>query len=123
MFLFIKYAPKKLSLLTFSRRLDQSFHVIQIFFQGAPTRGRKAILSFGNPAGEGFRASDIAGILQLSRVHAQDAVRRASHLLQLLERQKSMYNGRAYDSEPCALVDPPIEIRRGTHRGSRARHS
>src|SRR5580658_7413386 len=121
--LFIEYPGKKICRLTLARNADQSFHVVQIFFERAATCGRQAIFRFRHAPVEGFGATQVAGVFQLARVHTQVAVCGAQQFLQFIESERFVYCERADDGQARAFVDQPVQIRRGIFRRPRRRGS
>jgi len=61
---------KKISSLAFSRGANQGFHVVQILLQRLPARTGEAVFGFRQAPGERFRAGNIAGVLKLARMNA-----------------------------------------------------
>jgi hypothetical protein len=108
--LFIECPGKKIWSQSFAGHADQSFHVVQIFFQSATARSRQTILSLGHASVEGLGASKIACIFQLARVNAEVAVGGAYQLFELIESERFIYRERADDCEPRALMNQPVEM-------------
>ena len=91
------------------RKADQRLHVIQVELQLAPTHLRQRVLGPRHSALERFFTRDVPGVLEPSRVRAQVAVRGAEQLLEVGERERTVYGERAHDTEPDPLVNQPIE--------------
>src|SRR5271156_1759867 len=103
--LFIEYPGKIFCGLTLARNADQSFHVVQIFFQCAATGGRQAIFRFRHAPVEGLATTQVASVFQFARVHTQVTVSSAQQLLQFIERERFVHGERADDRQARALVD------------------
>src|SRR5882672_8305569 len=67
------------------RRLDQCFEVLQVAGEHPPPLCRQAVLRLRDARRELFLADDVAGVLELARVHAQVAVARLQQILELRE--------------------------------------
>src|SRR3954462_4431106 len=67
---------------------DERLHVIEIPLERAPAGGGELVLRPGHPALERFRTGDVLRVLELSRVHAQVAVGRVHHALEIVERER-----------------------------------
>jgi hypothetical protein len=89
---------------------DQSFHVVQIFFERAAAGGGEAIFGFRHAAVEGFGATEIAGVLELARVNAEVAVGGAEQLLEFVESERFVDGKGADDRETRAFMNQAIEI-------------
>src|SRR5512143_2570896 len=94
---------------TLARGPDDGLHVIEIALERAPARLGEAVLGARHAPGEGFLARDVAGVLQLARVHAQVAVRGLHEPLELDEAELVGDRERAHDAETDALVDEAVE--------------
>ena len=94
------------------RRLDNRFHVRQIFLEGAAAGGREAVFGVRQASLERLLDGDVLRVLQLARVDAEVPVGRAQLMLEIVERQAIVDGKRADDAEPQPLVNQPIELER-----------
>src|SRR6185503_6523934 len=94
----------------FPSRLYQRVHVIQIPQQRGLAGRRQAELGAGRAAVKRLETRDVAGFLELARVHAQVAVGGLQQLLQVGEAEDRRRGQRADDAEPETLVDQAIEM-------------
>jgi len=70
---------------------------------------RKPILSLGHPAFERLCASDVFGLFELARMHAEVAVGRLHQLLEIAEAEGIIDGECAHNAKAQALVNQPIE--------------
>lgn len=96
-------------LLAFARGLDERFHMIQVFFEGAAAGGCQPELGLRHTAGKRLGAGDIARIFELAGMDAQVAVTRAEKFFELVERERRIHGKRADDCKPGAFVYQPVE--------------
>src|SRR5215208_7226532 len=95
--------------LLLTRSPNEGFHMVEITFECATSGRRNRVLRLGNAALERLHASDVAGFLELARVHAQVAVRRLHEAFQIVERQRLVDGERAENAESKPLVDETVE--------------
>ena len=98
-------------------RLDDRFHVRQIFVERAAAGGGEPVFGPRHAIFEGLVAGDVGRFFQLAGVDAQVAVRGLQQTLQLVERQAIVHGERADDAEPEPLVNQPVERERRFLRG------
>ena len=88
--------------------------MVKIAFEGAPARGREAVLRFGQPAIKHFSAIDISSFLELTGVYGEISVGGSEQGFQFIEGERGIDRESADDSEAHALVNQTIEA--GRHR-------
>src|SRR5690349_14324797 len=95
-----------------SRSMDEGLHVVQVALQRLAAGGGEAVLRARHAAVEGLGAGDVAGVLELARVHAEVAVRGLEQPLKVVEGERIVDGERTDDPQPDALVDQPVQLRR-----------
>src|SRR6266487_1433118 len=106
-------AKKKMTPSACARRANQRFHVIEIALERPPSEGGESVLRLGDAARERLVARDVLGVFELPRMDAEVAVGRFEQRLQLVECDAVTHRERADDREPHALVNQPVQVRRG----------
>ena len=93
--------------------LDEGFHVAQIVFECAAAGGSEFVFSFRETAFKIFGAGDVARFFEFASMDAEIAVSSIHQALERAECQRLIRGEGADDSEPQALVNQTIEVRRG----------
>ena len=93
--------------------LDEGFHVAQVVFQGAAAGGSEFVFSFWEAAFKIFGAGDVSRFFEFAGMDAEIAVSSIHQPLERAECQRLICSEGADDSEPQALVNQTIEVRRG----------
>ena len=86
--------------------------MVEIAFEGAPARGREAVLRFRQPAIKHFRAIDISSFLELTGVYGEISVGGSEQRFQFVEGERGIDRESADDSQAHALVNQTIEAGR-----------
>src|SRR5215475_9910326 len=85
--------------------------MIEVAVEGtAPERGQP-VHRLRTALGEGFRAAEVLGFLELARVRAQVAVAYVEERLELAEAELLAHRECAENAEPHALVHQAVEPR------------
>src|SRR5512146_2349532 len=90
--------------------IDDRFHVIEIALQRAPAGRGEPILRMRPARLEALAARDVLGLLELARVHAQIAIGRVQHGLELIERHGLVGRERTHDAQAHPVVNERIEL-------------
>src|SRR5947207_1366613 len=93
----IKCVSKKRGL-QLAHRLNQCFHVIEIFFKRAASHIGQTILGLWHAALKRLGAADIIGLLQLARMHAKVSIGSLEQFLEFVECERSVRGQGAHDS-------------------------
>src|SRR5262249_41580897 len=83
--------------------------MVEVALEGSASDRGDRVFGLRDASLERLRAADVAGFLELARVHAQVAVRRLHEFFQIVERQGLVHRQRAQNAEAEALVNQPIQ--------------
>jgi len=94
------------------RQSDDPLHLFEILFQRQPAFFRKPVFRARCPVVECFAADDIPGVLELSGMHAQVAVRGFQHPFQIGKCEHFPCGKCADDAQSDPFMDQPVKFRR-----------
>src|SRR6266403_522731 len=91
---------------------NKCFHMIEIALKRLAARGHQAVLRLRQAPVKRLGANNVIRFFQLACMNAQVAIGSLQQRFEFVKCERAIDGQRADDSQPDALVDEPIQVRR-----------